>query len=101
MPDARLAQWRQRIDRALAAALPQTDAGPGKLHEAMHHAVLLGGKRMRPLLVHAAGELCGAESQGGRTRLLYEKGREQLHLIEFLCVPTQLLTILSSLILQI
>lgn len=61
MPDARLAQWRQRIDRALAAALPQTDAGPGKLHEAMHHAVLLGGKRMRPLLVHAAGDLCGAD----------------------------------------
>src|SRR5690606_7389953 len=32
-----------------------------RLHAAMRHAVLLGGKRMRPLLVHAAGHACGAD----------------------------------------
>ncbi|KIQ96909.1 farnesyl diphosphate synthase [Lysobacter sp. A03] len=61
MPEARLAQWRERIDLALAAALPSTDSGPGRLHAAMHHAALLGGKRMRPLLVYAAGDLFGAD----------------------------------------
>ncbi|WP_222564948.1 polyprenyl synthetase family protein [Novilysobacter antarcticus] len=61
MPETRLAQWRERIDLALAAALPSADSGPGRLHAAMHHAALLGGKRMRPLLVYAAGDLCGAD----------------------------------------
>ncbi len=32
-----------------------------RLHEAMRYAVLDGGKRVRPLLVHAAGELHGAD----------------------------------------
>ncbi|QOY62098.1 polyprenyl synthetase family protein [Lysobacter sp. H21R4] len=61
MPETRLAQWRERIDLALAAALPSADSGPARLHAAMHHAALLGGKRMRPLLVYAAGDLCGAD----------------------------------------
>lgn len=61
MPEARLAQWRERIDLALAAALPRADNGPGQLHAAMHHAALMGGKRMRPLLVYATGDLCGAD----------------------------------------
>ena len=60
MPDALLQAWRERTDGALAAALPSPDASPIQLHRAMHHAVLLGGKRMRPLLVHAAGALFGA-----------------------------------------
>jgi farnesyl diphosphate synthase len=55
--DDRLSQWRERADRALAHALPASDAPPQRLHQAMRHAVLLGGKRMRPLLVHAAGTL--------------------------------------------
>ncbi|QOW18900.1 polyprenyl synthetase family protein [Lysobacter ciconiae] len=61
MPETRLAQWRERIDLALAAALPSADGGAHRLHAAMHHAALLGGKRMRPLLVYAAGDLCGAD----------------------------------------
>ncbi|WP_031362618.1 polyprenyl synthetase family protein, partial [Caballeronia sordidicola] len=34
-----------------------------KLHEAMRYAVLGGGKRVRPLLCHAAGELTGARAE--------------------------------------
>jgi farnesyl diphosphate synthase len=34
-----------------------------RLHEAMRYAVLGGGKRVRPLLVHAAGELTGARPE--------------------------------------
>jgi len=60
MPE-RIASWRARADAALAAALPDPDASPHRLHAAMRHAVLLGGKRMRPLLVYAAGTATGAD----------------------------------------
>lgn len=60
MPDSLLKPWRVRIDAALARALPDPKTSPERLHSAMHHAVLLGGKRMRPLLVYAAGTLFGA-----------------------------------------
>ena len=61
MPEPPLDAWRARADAALAAALPDPDAPPRRLHAAMRHAVLLGGKRMRPLLVYAAGALFDAE----------------------------------------
>jgi len=61
MPDPRLAAWRERIDAALAHALPDPAASPQRLHAAMGHAALLGGKRMRPLLVHASGFLFDAD----------------------------------------
>ena len=61
MPEPRLAAWRDRIDAALERALPDVDSSSGSnpqaLHHAMRHAVLLGGKRMRPLLVHASGAM--------------------------------------------
>ena len=41
--------------------LPRADIAPQRLHEAMRYAVLDGGKRVRPLLAFAAGELAGAE----------------------------------------
>ena len=44
-------------------ALPPDNRLPWKLHEAMRYAVLDGGKRIRPLLTYAAGELVGAEDQ--------------------------------------
>ncbi|MGH8081235.1 MAG: (2E,6E)-farnesyl diphosphate synthase [Lysobacter sp.] len=55
--DRLLSDWRERADAALTHALPATDAEPRRLHQAMRHAVLLGGKRMRPLLVYASGAL--------------------------------------------
>jgi farnesyl diphosphate synthase len=60
MPDALLKHWRVRVDAALTRALPDPSTSPQRLHAAMQHAVLLGGKRMRPLLVYATGTLFGA-----------------------------------------
>ena len=57
-----LAAWRARVDATLDRAL-DAHAQPGtRLHAAMRHATLLGGKRMRPLLVHATGALLGADA---------------------------------------
>lgn len=56
-----LRRWRERADAALQHALPDPDRSPQRLHAAMRHAVLLGGKRMRPLLVHAAGAAFDAD----------------------------------------
>lgn len=66
MPDARLAAWRTRIDAALERVLDLPDAPP-RLHAAMRHAVLLGGKRMRPLLALAAGAATGADEGAALT----------------------------------
>lgn len=52
--DPRLTDWRERVDAFLASALPDVSAEPAGLHAAMRHAVMLGGKRMRPLLCYAA-----------------------------------------------
>jgi farnesyl diphosphate synthase len=49
-----------RIEAALERWLASADEHPASLHEAMRYAVLGGGKRVRPLLVHAAGEALGA-----------------------------------------
>lgn len=57
---ARLDAWRQRVDAALQAALPDPGTAPARLHAAMRHAALLGGKRIRPLLVYATGTALGA-----------------------------------------
>src|SRR5437868_11453531 len=51
-----------RTEAALIAALPGPDTMPQRLHDAMRYAVLGGGKRVRPLLVHAAGEVGGADA---------------------------------------
>ena len=51
---------QQRTEQALLGLLPAASIAPQRLHEAMRYAVLGGGKRVRPLLVHAAGELAGA-----------------------------------------
>lgn len=52
--------WRARVDAALASALDGLDGTEPALLAAMRHAVLLGGKRMRPQLVYATGTACGA-----------------------------------------
>ena len=49
-----------RIESALTRRLPPADAIPARLHQAMRYACLGGGKRVRPLLAFAAGELTGA-----------------------------------------
>jgi farnesyl diphosphate synthase len=59
--DTLFARWRQRVDDAIATALPDPVTEPRRLHAAMRHAALLGGKRMRPLLVYATGAALGAD----------------------------------------
>ncbi|HEX8740696.1 MAG TPA: farnesyl diphosphate synthase [Casimicrobiaceae bacterium] len=53
---------QQRIEAVLEAILPAVGDTPARLAAAMRHAVLGGGKRLRPLLAYAAGELVGADA---------------------------------------
>jgi farnesyl diphosphate synthase len=50
------------MEDALASYLPAERALPARLHQAMRYAALEGGKRVRPLLVFAAGDLFDAEA---------------------------------------
>lgn len=49
-----------RMEAVLARLLPAPHVAPARLHEAMRYATLEGGKRVRPLLAFAAGEVSGA-----------------------------------------
>lgn len=53
-------QVQSTMEDALASFLPAASVAPRRLHEAMRYAVLDGGKRVRPLLAFAAGELFDA-----------------------------------------
>jgi geranylgeranyl pyrophosphate synthase len=55
-----LTQYQARVDAALDARLPAADVVPERLHAAIRYATLQGGKRIRPALVYATGELLGA-----------------------------------------
>lgn len=59
--EAVFARWAQRVEASLDVALPDPVRAPQRLHAAMRHATLGGGKRMRPLLVYAAGTMTGAD----------------------------------------
>jgi farnesyl diphosphate synthase len=52
-----------RTEVCLERLLPTPQALPQRLHEGMRYAVLAGGKRIRPLLAHAAGEVTGAPGE--------------------------------------
>jgi farnesyl diphosphate synthase len=58
--------WMKAVQAGAEAALdrflPAASQVPAKLHEAMRYTVLGGGKRVRPLLVHASGALFGADA---------------------------------------
>ena len=49
-----------RMEAVLGRVLPAASVAPARLHEAMRYATLEGGKRVRPLLAFAAGEVSGA-----------------------------------------
>ena len=60
-----LREARRRVDGALAAYLPEADAGPSaacpaRLAEAMRYSLLGGGKRLRPILALMAADALGA-----------------------------------------
>jgi len=54
---------QSRTEAALERHLPPATIAPERLHQAMRYSVLGGGKRVRALLAHAAGELCGASEE--------------------------------------
>ena len=51
---------QQRTETALGRLLPSSGKAPTRLHDAMRYSTLGGGKRVRPLLCHAAGDVLGA-----------------------------------------
>ena len=66
-PQQAFPEWMRavqaRAEATLARLLPPAEAIPARLHQAMRYACLGGGKRVRPLLAFAAGELTGAAPQ--------------------------------------
>jgi farnesyl diphosphate synthase len=54
---------QSRIESTLEKLLPAPGIAPQRLHAAMRYAVLGGGKRVRPLLAFAGGELSAADSE--------------------------------------
>jgi farnesyl diphosphate synthase len=54
---------QDRIEASLQTLLPASNIPPERLHDAMRYTVLGGGKRIRPLLAFAAGELSGANEE--------------------------------------
>ncbi len=57
--DSHKTAWIERVDAALAHWLPKESIEPCQLHTAMRYAVFNGGKRLRPILVYAAGHSFG------------------------------------------
>ncbi len=55
-----MAAIQASVEQDLQHFLPSPQTIPTRLHEAMHYATLDGGKRVRPLLVFAAGALFNA-----------------------------------------
>ncbi|HET7766843.1 MAG TPA: farnesyl diphosphate synthase [Burkholderiales bacterium] len=68
-----MARVQARTEAALERVLPSAAIAPQRLHEAMRYAVLGGGKRIRPLLVFAAGEAAAGDAEpadSGRLEVL-------------------------------
>lgn len=59
----RFKTYALRIEQLLELLLPPAGRIPQRLHEAMRYAVLSPGKRIRPLLVYAAGEALGVPAE--------------------------------------
>ena len=57
---AAIAALRAATEAALDAALPPETAWPETIHRAVRYSLFAGGKRIRPVLVLAAGEAVGA-----------------------------------------
>lgn len=59
----RINAYTARVNEGLDAALPQATRSPERLHDAMRYSVLNGGKRVRPLLIYAAGECLNIDTR--------------------------------------
>lgn len=56
-------QVQQRTERLLTEQLDALPEHSDRLKQAMRYALLIGGKRMRPFLLYATGEMLGAHKQ--------------------------------------
>lgn len=54
------AESRKEVDSVLDLLLPKTESEPSRLHEAIRWSIFAGGKRFRPALVLAVGNVFGA-----------------------------------------
>jgi len=52
--------WQKQVDASLDSWLPKESIEPTLLHTAMRYAIFNGGKRIRPILVYAAGQAVNA-----------------------------------------
>ena len=64
-----IASHSKRTEAALDKLLDSAQTNPTRLHEAMRYAAQGGGKRIRPLLVYAAGQLGDTDHQQKETAL--------------------------------
>jgi geranylgeranyl pyrophosphate synthase len=55
--------WKTRVEEVIALLLPDEDAAPPELCEAMRYAVLGGGKRIRAMLVVMAAQACRGKAE--------------------------------------
>ena len=58
-----LTERKALVEKELFACLPAAGTRPSELSEAMRHAVLSGGKRLRPILCLAAAEAAGGKAE--------------------------------------
>jgi geranylgeranyl diphosphate synthase type II len=58
-----IARRAATVEAALDRFVPPESTPPATLHRAMRYSLLGGGKRLRPILVLAAGEACGAAEE--------------------------------------
>ena len=61
--EERIQGYQERVERALEHWLPGVEIPPSTLHDAMRYSVLGGGKRIRPLLVYATGEIMDCDPE--------------------------------------
>ncbi len=61
--DSYLQVRMQLVEAALEAYLPKAATLPGSLHDAMRYSVFAGGKRIRPVLMAAACEAVGGQTE--------------------------------------
>ncbi len=58
-----LSDHKTRVETALDRLLPPAGEPPATLHAAIRHSMFAGGKRLRPILLLAACEACGGNTE--------------------------------------
>lgn len=56
-------RYQPLVDHAMDRFLPKATTKPSLIHKAMRYSVFAGGKRLRPILVIAAAEICGGKGK--------------------------------------